>query len=219
MKEYSLLLICTLSVMTAQASEITSFALEFSRDQIPLSDQSRLEVDGLGVRFSENNESSGLPLRLDLVLGREAVSHNNDSLSLGFQPDGYYAGITLGTASPRWHSFQIGADLGYSYHSATQQFNLQQLKIDWHRAEARGWLALHLNNVAKLYACAVAINIDGTQTINSNSPSRIGFSNQQGNGYCGGIVLEVGNEGYIGLEAESRHQRGGRLYFGKRYDF
>lgn len=203
---------------TAWAENISRFELEFKHDQIPLSGGSRLDVDGLGIRYSEGS-ALPLALRLELALGREGVSHEGDAPALGFQPGGYYAGITLGAASPRWHSFQAGADLGYSYHAADQQFNLQQLEIDWHRAEARGWLALHLNDWAKLYGCAIAINIDGTQTINGNTPSRLDLKNEQRSGYCGGITLEVGDGGYIGLEAESRHQRGGRLYFGKRYLF
>jgi len=137
----------------------------------------------------------------------------------GFQPDGYAVGINLNVAAPRWHTLQIGADLGYSYHAAKQQFNLQQLEIDWHQAEARSWLALHLNDVVKFYGCLVASNIDGSQTINSGTPSQLDFKNRQNSGYCGGMTVEVGNDGYIGIEAESRHQRGGRLYFGRRYGF
>lgn len=199
---------------SAAAGEITTFALEFSRDQIPLDDGSQLEADGIGLRYSEG---SALPFILELALGREGVSHVDDPRSLGFQPDGYYIGITLAAASPRWHALQIGADLGYSYHAASQQLNQQQLEIDWRRAEARGWLALHLNDRARLYGCVAASNIDGEQTIGGSTPSRIGFSNQQQRGYCGGMRLEVGDGGYIGLEVESRHQSGGRLYFGRRY--
>jgi hypothetical protein len=216
MKKTAIAILCTLPCMGVQADEVSSFELEFSRDQIPLNDNTVLDVDGMGIRYSE---SSALPLQLTLSLGREVVNHDDDPLSLGFQPDGYYAGVTIGYASSQWHSLQVGADLSYSYHSATQEFNLQQLEIDWHRAEARGWLALHLNDIVKLYGCAIAINIDGAQTINGSTPSRVDFKNEQHSGYCGGIELEVGNDGYIGLEAESRHQHGGRLYFGKRYLF
>ncbi len=203
---------------TAGAEEISRFELEFKQDQIPLSGGSRLDVAGLGVRYSESSTAS-LPLRLELTLGREAVNHEGDAASLGFQPDGYAAGINLNLAAPRWHRLQIGADIGYSYHAAKQQFNLQQLEIDWHQAEARAWLALHLNDTVKLYGCLVASNIDGRQTINSGTPSRLDFKNKENSGYCGGITIEVGDGGYIGIEAESRHQRGGRLYFGRRYGF
>lgn len=198
------------------AEEITTFALEFSRDQIPLGDGSQLEADGIGLRYSE---ASALPLTLELALGREGVSHVGDPRSLGFQPDGYYLGIKLIAASPRWHALQAGADLGYSYHAASQQLNQQSLEIDWRRAEARGWLALHLNDRARLYGCLTALNIDGEQTIGGSAPSRLDFSNEQQRGYCGGMTLEMGNGGYIGLELESRHQNGGRLYFGRRYGF
>lgn len=218
MRRAAIAILCALPCMTAQADEMSGFEfeLDFSRDRIPLSDKTHLDADGMGIRY---RESTTLPLRLTLALGREVVSHDDDPLSLGFQPDGYYAGITIGQASSPWHALQIGADLSYSYHSATQQFNAQQLEIDWHRAEARGWLALRLNNVTKLYGCAIAANIDGTQTINGSTPSRIDFNNEQHTGYCGGIELEAGNSGYIGIEVESRYQRGGRLYFGKRYGF
>ncbi len=203
---------------TAGAEEIIRFELEFKQDQIPLSGGSRLDVDGLGVRYSESSAAS-LPLRLELTLGREAVNHEGDPASLGFQPDGYAAGINLNIAAPRWRGLEIGADIGYSYHAAKQQFNLQQLEIDWRQAEARAWLALHLNDRVKLYGCLVASNIDGRQTINSGTPSRLNFKNKENSGYCGGITIEVGDGGYIGIEAESRHQRGGRLYFGRRYGF
>ena len=201
---------------TAGAEEISRFELEFKQDQIPLSGGSHLNIDGLGVRYSESRAAS-LPLRLELTLGREAVNHEGDAASLGFQPDGYAAGINLNSAAPRWRGLQIGADIGYSYHAAKQQFNLQQLEIDWRQAEARAWLALHLNDTVKLYGCLVASNIDGRQTINSGTPSRLNFKNKENSGYCGGIIIEVGDGGYIGIEAESRHQRGGRLYFGRRY--
>lgn len=199
-----------------QAQSLNSFELEFSRDRIPLTDQSLLDADGLGIRYSEG---STLPLRLTLALGRQVASHIDDAVALGYQPDGLYIGINLTAASPRWHSLQLGADFGYSYHSASQAFNQQQLEINWHRAEARGWLALHINDALKLHGCAIAVNIDGSQTLNGATPSRLDFKNERRSGYCGGIELETGDGGYIGLEAESRHQRGGRLYFGKRYGF
>jgi hypothetical protein len=204
----------------AWAEEISRFELEFKRDQIPLNGGSRLDVAGLGVRYSESSAVSlPLALRLELTLGREAVNHEGDPASLGFQPDGYTAGINLNIAARRWRGLEIGADIGYSYHAAKQQFNLQQLEIDWRQAEARAWLALHLNDTVKLYGCLVASNIDGRQTINSGTPSRLDFKNKENSGYCGGITIEVGDGGYIGIEAESRHQRGGRLYFGRRYGF
>jgi hypothetical protein len=201
---------------TAPAEEISRFALEFSRDQIPLNTGGTLDVDGMGIRFSEGSD---LPLRLELALGYAGVSHNGDPAALGFQPDGYYLGITFGVASARWHALQLGADFDYSYHAADQQFNLQRLEIDWHRAAARGWLALQLNDIVKLYGCAIAVAIDGTQASNGGTPSQLQFKNAQRRGYCGGIKLEVGNDSYIGLEVERRHQRGGRLYFGRRYLF
>ena len=216
MKKISLILLCALPCVTAQAEELSSLELEFKHDKIPLTDGSRLDVSGIGIRYSE---STALPMQLTLSLGREGVTHSDDPRSLGFQPDGYYGGVTLTIASQNWHSLQAGADLGYSYNATTQQFNQQQIDIDWHRAEARAWLAIYPNRFTKLYGCAVALNIDGTQTINGSTPSQLDFKNEHSNGYCAGIALEVGNDGYIGLEAESRHQQGGRLYFGRRYSF
>lgn len=208
-------IVCSAS-SAAEPGNINRFELEFSHNRIPLADHTLLDVNGLGIRYSE---SSTLPLRLTLALGRQEVSHDGDPLSAGFQPDGFYVGINAAAASPRWHSLQLGAELGYSYHSASQEFNQQQLEIDWQRTEARGWLAFHIDDAVKLYGCAIATNINGHQSLNGNSPSRINFSNEQHSGYCGGMEIKTGNDGYIGFEAQGGAQRGGMIYFGKRYLF
>lgn len=190
-------------------------ALEFSHDQIPLSSGGSLNLDGLGIRYSE---TTALPLKLELMLGRIGVRHDGNPAALGFQADGYTAGINLSLSSPRWRSLQAGVDGSYRYHTADQQLDQQRVAIRWHQAEARGWLALHIHPRAKLYGCAIAANIDGSQSTIA-PPSQLNLKNSQRSGYCAGITLEVGDGGYIGIEAVRRHQSSERLYFGQRYGF
>lgn len=198
----------------AAAGEINSFALEFGHTQLPLDDGTELESDTLGLRYSE---SSILPFRLEAALGREGVNHNGDSAALGFQPEGFYIGLDVDAATPRWNGFQAGATLGYSYHNADQQLGRLRLEIDWFRATARGWVAFHFNDMAKLYGCVTALNVSGDQSVAGATPEQVSFGNQHQSGYCGGLTLETGDGGYFGLEVESRTQSGVRLYFGKRY--
>ncbi len=215
MKRIITALLFGLQGATLTAGEIGALALEFNHHTVPLSDGSSLNIDGLGIRYSE---ATTLPVRLELVLGRIGVRHDGDPAALGFQTDGYSAGLNLTLSSPRWHSLQIGADAGYRYYTADQQFDLQQMDIDWHQSEARGWLALHLSPRATLYGCTVVTYISGSQTVNSSNPSQRDFNNDQRNGYCAGLKIDLGDGGYIGFESEQRHQRGGRLYFGRHYD-
>ncbi len=215
MKQIITALLFGLHGTTLTAGEIGALALEFNHHTLPLSDGSSLNVDGLGLRYSE---AITLPLQLELVLGRIGVRHDDDPAALGFQSDGYNAGLNLRLASPHWHSLQIGADAGYRYYTADQQSDLRQIDLDWHQSEARGWLALHLTPRAMLYGCAVVSYVTGSQTVNSSSPSQRDLKNSQRNGYCAGIRINLNDGGYIGFEAEQRHQQGGRLYFGRYYD-
>ena len=215
MKRIITALLFGLQGATLTAGEIGALALEFNHHTVPLSDGSSLNIDGLGIRYSE---ATTLPVRLELVLGRIGVRHDGDPAALGFQTDGYSAGLNLTLSSPRWHSLQIGADAGYRYYTANQQFDLQQMSIDWHQTEARGWLALHIDQRATLYGCANITHIRGSQTVNSSSPTQRDFTNNQRNGYCAGLRVNLGDGGYIGFEAEQRSRRGGTLYFGQYYD-
>lgn len=203
-----------LPALSAQAQEFGIFALEFSRHETPLQGGTTLESNGLGLRYSER---SALPFTLSMALGYERSRHRDDPVSLGFEPDGYYAAITLDAASPQWQGLQGGLTLDYGYHWSEESVGQQRLELDWHQSEARLWLALRLGSRARLHGCIAALNIDGSQGLIGATPSQLDFKAAQRSGYCGGVELETGDGGYIGLELESRHQKGALLYFGRRY--
>ena len=199
---------------TIHANESIHFEAEFKQQRIPLKSNTTLKVDGFGIRYGE---VTGLPFRLEIIIGRLAASHKDDPITTGFNSSGYYGGLALAGSRDYKQRMQLGGHLSYIYHSVQQTLNQEKLDLTWRQSEAKIWLGLHMGQRFLLYGCGKYADISGEQHFNGNTISRTDFEADKKLGYCGGLQVAMPDNGFVSLEADGGLQRGGTISFGKRF--
>ena len=114
---------------------------------------------------------------------------------------------------------QSGFDLSYVYYSASDTVTTQTLELTWAQLEARLWLMIQVSERIKPYACAIYFNLDGKQTFKSTSISQQDLNNQDNAGVCAGVLFEMPDNGFVGLEGTGGAKDGVKVYFGKRFHY
>ncbi len=204
-----------LQTTPASANNPFYFALEFKQQRVPLTSNSQLEINSFGFRYREYlAENFGI----DMTLGRHNLDHVNNSDALGYNPAGYHAGLGLSVSTATRKRFQAGADLSYSYYDSNQYLHGDRIDLNWTQSEARLWLAMQLSPQLKAYGCAIAFRLDGKQKKTPAITTETQLDNRDNAGQCGGLSWETEDNGVIGIEANGGATRGGKIYFGRRFN-
>lgn len=204
-------------LQTAQASADSPFYFEmdFKQQRVDLETNSQLKANSFGFRYREYlTENTGI----DMTLGRIGVDHANDSDAFGYTPSGYHVGLGLSASTAARQRFQAGVDVSYSYYDASQELDNEKIDISWTQGEARLWLAMQLTPRLKAYGCAFALRVDGKQKLAGTVTAETLLDNQDNGGQCGGLSWETEGNGLVGIEANGGALRGGKIYFGKRFN-
>ncbi len=208
--------ICSaLQTTLASANSPFYFALDFKQQRMPLANDSQLETNSFGFRYREYlAENFGI----DMTLGRHNLDHENNSDALGYSPAGYHVGLGLSASTATRKRFQAGADLSYSYYDSNQYLNGDRIDLNWSQSEARLWLAMQLTSRLKAYGCAIAFRLNGEQKKTGAITTETQLDNRDNAGQCGGLSWETEDNGVIGIEANGGATRGGKIYFGRRFN-
>jgi len=204
-----------LQTASASANNPSYFELEIKQQRIPVKGNSQLESSSFGFRYREYLANN---VGFEMTLGRLGLDHENNNNALGYSPAGYHAGLGLSASTAAKKRFQAGADISYSYFNSDHRQIKDKIEISATLAQARLWLALQLTPQLKAYACAFAIGLDGEQTLTGTITTETQLDNQDKTGECGGLRWEIEDNGIVGIEANGGALRGGRIYFGRRFN-
>lgn len=214
MKQTALLLFsCVAFVQTnAWAITTTTLAMEFIQYDIPLKNNTHLDIDALGIRYGEHYSQN---LKTELLLGYHSSSIHQATPAIGFRPTGYYGGFNINYETTPHRALQLGGRITYTYYWTQEELDQQRVELRSNHSGARVWIALNTNEHIQLYACATLTTLEGERLLSGTQNAQLDFSERHKRGYCGGLRFNLSNDGYIILEGSGKHQRGGMVLFGR----
>lgn len=154
---------------------------------------------------------------LGLYGGHAFLTQTGNTATAGLEPDGYYAGIGVRGVLLETSALQLFVHTTYTYQRAKHDGNGQSVTLAWDEPRVQLGVALAPVGRLRVYGGAMWGTIDGQERATGASARTTDFERHNRSGGFFGFDLAVERDGYIGIEAHPGFERGGEIYFKKRF--
>lgn len=193
------------------------FSLRFARLKTPL-DYADRRNDGtsrwIGVSL---REKAGNRVTLGMYGGYAYLTQTNNPLTAGLELDGYHAGFTLHAVLLSAARATLYGAVDYRYQKMDHKDENQTIVISWAQPQAQLGATVSLTGRWRLYGGGNYGYIDGEERASGTVDHTLGFERGARSGGFVGLDLNVDTDGYVGVEARSGVDRGGEIYFKRRF--
>jgi hypothetical protein len=156
-------------------------------------------------------------LELGLYGGYSFLTQTGNSVTAGIEPDGGHVGIALRGPLAETERLQLYLDGSYTYQKVDHAGATQSVALSWYEPQLRLGLAFTPPGRVRVYLGGVGSYLEGQQRVTGTAPATTNFERGRRRGGFLGLDLTVDRDGYIGLEARTGLERGGEIYFKKRF--
>lgn len=194
------------------------FALDLARHKTTFEYSNTTSVDTtiqlIGVTWYERFAPK---VELGLNGGRVFLSQTGNAATAGIEPDGYYAGVALRAVMLDTAPAQLALHTAYTYHRVEHDSMSQSVTLSWYQSCVQFGAIIAPVNRLRIQAGALWTAIDGQERVTGVTPRTTDFRRDDRNGGYFGLDFAVERDGYVGIEARSGAERGGEIYFKKRF--
>ncbi|MBI5783594.1 MAG: hypothetical protein HZA69_07620 [Gammaproteobacteria bacterium] len=193
------------------------FSLRFARSKMPLDYGNRTNDTTsrwLGVSL---REKAGKRVTLGMYGGYAYLTQTSNPVTAGIELSGYHAGFSLHGILPVGQRASVYGALDYTYQKVDHKTDVQTVVIDWAQPQAQIGVMLTLAQKWRLYGGESYGKIDGEERASGSVNHTLAFDRGARSGEFFGLDLNVESDGYVGIETRSGVDRGGEIYFKKRF--
>jgi hypothetical protein len=157
-------------------------------------------------------------LELGLFGGLVFLGQADRAAHAGLEPDGYYAGLALRGVLAETSLLQLFVHAQYSYQRLRDDNGQRAVRMSWDQPQAQLGVAIRPGGLLHVYGGAVWTAIEGQERLSSAAATTTTrFDARRRTGGFVGLDLSVEPDGYVGMELRSGTERGGMVYFKKRF--
>jgi len=160
-------------------------------------------------------ERFGQRLRLGLFGGYSFLTQTNNAPTAGIELDGYHAGVSLDVSLLQMKRVNLYFEADYTYQKVDHDGENQNVDIEWHEASVKLGAAVNVSGGVRLYGGGNYGYVDGRERATGTVNRTTNFDRLSRSGGFLGLDLNVGKDGYIGIEGRWGLRRGGEIYFKK----
>ncbi|GAB4515136.1 MAG: hypothetical protein Tsb0026_20690 [Sulfuricaulis sp.] len=198
-------------------SSTLDFSLRFARSKMPLDYAGQThDTTSRWLGFSLR-EKAGKRVTLGMYGGYAYITQTNNPVTAGIELDGFHAGFSLHGVLLEWQRASLYGALDYGYQKADHKSDTQTVVIDWAQPRAQLGVILALAQKWRLYGGGSYGKIDGEERASGSINRTLTFERGAQSGGFLGLDLNVEQDGYVGIEAQSGLMRGIDIYFKRRF--
>lgn len=202
----------------SEAYRPLDFALVISENKTRLNHGStdvNTKIQRIGVAWQE---LYGERLRLGLLGGYSFVTQTGNPASAGLELDGYHAGIAFNADLIQRQRFTIFFAGAYVYERTKDERSAQSVDLSWSVPSARLGALVRLNEWVQLTGGMQYSYLEGRERVRGATNQTLDIDRRHETGWFVGLTLTVdANGGYVGISGQSGVERGGAIYFGRRF--
>lgn len=202
----------------AQDEKSLDFALQFAKAEQKFAYTDGTSADTttqwIGITWYER-----LAPRFELGIygGHTFLTQTGNPATAGLEPDGYYAGIGARGVLLDISALQLFAHATYTYQRVEHNGSDRSVTLAWDEPRVQLGAVLAPIGQLRVYGGAMWGTIDGRERVTGLTARTTDFKRHDRTGGFLGLDLAVDRDGYVGVEARSGIERGGDIYFKKRY--
>jgi len=145
------------------------------------------------------------------------LTQTDRAASAGLEPDGYRGGVSVRGVLLDVAAVQLFVDAAYAYARVHHESSGQSLVLAWEQPHASLGLASRAFGPLRVSAGVTWETIDGQERVNANTSRTTDFDRHHRSGGFIDIDAAVENDGYVGAALRAGTERGGEIYFKKRF--
>ena len=201
-----------------ELDQTLDFSLYFTNFKAPFnySDGNSYDTTShmIGAEFREKVASH---LMLGMHGGYTWVTQSGNPLTSGIELDGYHAGLSLYGSIFESNRASLYYVFDYTYQQADNNDNNQSVTIEWSEPQALLGASILVGRRVRFYGGGGYGRIDGEERANGDVNQTTDFSRSaRALGFLG-LDLNLGPNGYIGIEAGAGLNRSAQIYFKQNY--
>jgi hypothetical protein len=191
--------------------------LRFARNDNPL-DYGDFVADTttkwIGLSWRERYDQR---VHLGMFGGYAYTTQTNNAATAGLELDGYHVGLSLHISLLETRRTNLYFSADYTYERVDNDDNTRDVVIDWHYPRARFGITFTPQSALRFYGGGDIGEIDGTERASGTFNRTVNFERSAKGGVFGGLDYNLDQDGYIGFELRSGINKGGEIYFKRRF--
>ena len=149
-------------------------------------------------------------------LGHETITQTGNSLTEGFQPNGYFLGLMLTGRYPMSPDWLLAMSAAYTFNNLNDEQTLQQIRMDWHELGIDANLTYRYRSLSLLAGVGARVvdvdeiasgTVNSTRTFRQSSVGTVRL----------GLSFWVDPTGRIGIDVLRGARQSTTLIFERRY--
>lgn len=190
------------------------FALRLSRykttfDYGTLDARSTLEEITTSWRYRINKH-----LQIGFIAGYSSLSQRNNPPTAGLDLDGWHAGIGLHFNLLHSKYVDLVFSTDYTFNDLSgDATNGDGVDIEWAKSRALIGLNVRVGKRVQLYGGGITNRIDGEQRQTGTVNQTLDFKHDRTSGSFVGLDIDLGRQGFFGVEIQSGETKGIGFYF------
>ena len=194
------------------------FALQFAKAKTVFTYSNGVSADTtlqwIGITWYERFAPR---FELGLYGGRALLTQTGNTATAGLEPHGYYAGFGFRAVLLETSALQLFLHATYTYQRVEQDNNGQSITLLWDEPRVQLGAAFAPIGRLRVFGGGAWGSLEGQERVTGALAQTRDFERRGRSGGFFGLDLAVERDGYIGIEARSGIERGGEIFFKKRF--